>query len=83
MKPKIITLGNRKTLYWGPDLDDPRPGMDLRAHVNMSMKVDRNTARIRCPYCGAKSKVKLRPGRMRTFLIWHEPWCPVPVDGEL
>jgi DNA-directed RNA polymerase subunit RPC12/RpoP len=79
---QVVNLGDKRALYLGPGLDDPRPGMDLRAHVNMSMKANRNTVKVRCPYCGAKSKAKLRPGRVRRFVIWHEPWCPVPTDGE-
>ena len=78
---RVVNLSGKRVLYWGPSLDDPRPGMDLRAHVNMSMKVTKDTVKIRCPYCGAKSKAKLRPGRVTKMVIRHEAWCPVPVDG--
>ncbi|MEW6770445.1 MAG: hypothetical protein AB1330_03530 [Bacillota bacterium] len=71
-----------RVLYIGPGPDDPDPGLALRARCNLSVKLKKDTAKIKCPYCGGKGKAKFRPGRVRRMVIRHKSWCPVPVDGS-
>lgn len=75
----VQRFGSVKGLYVGPDPDDPhRPGLSLRARVNLSVRVTNGWAKVRCPYCGYRSKTKLKPG-LTVLQVFHEGWCPVPV----
>lgn len=75
---KLVQLGDKKALYFGPDPDDPRPGMALRGWANLSLKVNGSTIKGRCPFCGAKVRAKVRRGKVHNLVWHHEPWCPVP-----
>lgn len=72
----------RSILYVGPSPWDPDPGLALRGRANLALRISGGWARWRCPYCGAKTKVKLRPGRATVLDLVHEEWCPVLTDRE-
>lgn len=76
----VQRFGNAKGVYVGPDPNDPqRPGLSLRGQVNLSVRIVNGWAKVRCPWCGCKSKTRLRPG-CTLLRVFHKDWCPVPVD---
>ncbi len=78
-----MARGCGAVLYIGPLPWDPDPAMALRGRSNLAFRVKDGWARWKCPYCGARVKAKLRPGRAKVLNLRHRPWCPVATDGEL
>jgi hypothetical protein len=75
--------GPPRGLYLGPDPNDPDPVFALRGRANLALRVTGDKVRWRCPYCGARAKKKLRPGRVAGIRLRHEDWCAVPLNAEL
>ena len=60
-------------------------GLALRAQATAAIKLSEDGTRWkwRCPFCGGKSKGKLRPGQAVFVRLLHEFWCPALTNEEV
>ena len=79
-----MDVKGKPVAYIGPHPDASDPRLALRGRANLAVRVTPSGwLKWRCPYCGSKTKVKLRPRNYAGVHLLHEPWCPVPLDEEV